>query len=723
MRLRWKFMLVLLAFSLVPLLVLTGISNQSLRKLGRTISDNTSRQLTEIVSQELHQTAEKYSQILVRSKNTTELTLLFLAREAEDVWVDASAPPQQVYFTRDFDSAISSPPGMTERPEIPAQGSGGPAQPLKFCFDYPAFHLAPGVSRTEVSDDIARLAGLCPLYKEVIEYLGYFLFRVSITLDNGLSVSFPGHGGYPADFDPRGSPAYLQALQTPNRLQWTPPSVDPATGLVIYSISKPIRRPDGSRAGVVAIDILLGTALRITDSPASRSAERHTFVVSLDRHPETGKPGLRILAHEEYQHQARLKSGTLAYAWLSSPAAGPFGRLIGDIQAGRSGYLEMPYLGQASIWAYSKLEQGMAYVLIAPRSVIQTLPQEAADTVLALTNRYNRLSLIMALAALAVVALVALAGSRTIVQSLMELVTAAERLAGGDFSVRLKHRWHDERDMVFQCFNDTVPKLEDHMRMSQSLGLAQQVQQSLLPGTVPDIPELDLAGTSTYCDETGGDYFDFIRFGPEDPDRLAVVVGDVSGHGVSSALLMATARAFIRMRISMPGDPAEMIRDVNRHLSADTFQSGQFMTLFYLELNVRERRLRWVRAGHDAALVYDPHHDEFRELKGRGPALGLDEHYPYESFQTALSPDQTIVIGTDGIWETRNEAGEIFGKAALRDIIRSHAAAPAVEIQAAVSRALDAFRGRRVSEDDVTMVIIKAAYQEGPDGSDIGEQS
>ena len=97
-----------------------------------------------------------------------------------------------------------------------------------------------------------------------------------------------------------------------------------------------------------------------------------------------------------------------------------------------------------------------------------------------------------------------------------------------------------------------------HMRMSNALGLAHEVQQSLLPQKDPSLSGFDIAGASIYCDETGGDYYDFIETNRGGHAGLAVMVGDVSGHGVSSALLMATARALIMQRSSMPGDPADI---------------------------------------------------------------------------------------------------------------------------------------------------------------------
>jgi sigma-B regulation protein RsbU (phosphoserine phosphatase) len=245
------------------------------------------------------------------------------------------------------------------------------------------------------------------------------------------------------------------------------------------------------------------------------------------------------------------------------------------------------------------------------------------------------------------------------------------------------------------------------MRMSRALGLAQEVQQSLLPRSDPSLPGFDIAGASIYCDETGGDYYDFIETYRDGQTGLAVVVGDVSGHGVSSALLMATARALIMLRASMPGDAAGIITDVNRHLSLDTAQTGNFMTFFYCELTESKTKIRWVRAGHDPALVYNPSMDAFDELKGQGVSLGFDHSIEYDSFQRTLEAGQIIVIGTDGIWEMLNSTGEMFGKEALMEIIRNNHTASARQMVDTVTEALEQFRGDEASEDDITLVVIK----------------
>jgi sigma-B regulation protein RsbU (phosphoserine phosphatase) len=253
-----------------------------------------------------------------------------------------------------------------------------------------------------------------------------------------------------------------------------------------------------------------------------------------------------------------------------------------------------------------------------------------------------------------------------------------------------------------------VKREKERDRLRHSLELAREVQQILLPKKNPRIPGIDVAGKSIYCDETGGDYYDFIKLKDSGGQKLGVVVGDVAGHGISSALLMASVRSALRQRLASPGSNSQVIADVNNQLAGDFAESGQFATLFYLGINPSTRTLEWVRAGHDPAIYYDPAADHFGELSGSGMALGVKKDGLYEEKrQKDLSPGSIIVLATDGVWETRNESGEMLGRSAVYDIIRSNSAGGAEQILAAVMDRIKEFRKTKEAEDDVTLVVIK----------------
>jgi sigma-B regulation protein RsbU (phosphoserine phosphatase) len=294
-----------------------------------------------------------------------------------------------------------------------------------------------------------------------------------------------------------------------------------------------------------------------------------------------------------------------------------------------------------------------------------------------------------------------------ILDPIRDLEKAMTRVENGDLTASVLVRSNDELGAMAENFNKMVGALRERSRMQQSLNMAMEVQQNLLPKAFPRIHGIDMASACTYCDETGGDYFDVYLPGLSNPDRFSVLVGDVSDHGVPSALVMTTARALLRMRSSMPGRLAEVISDVNRQLSRDVEESGNFMTLFYGELDRSRLQFRWVNAGHDPAILYDAGSGEFEELKGKGMALGILESANYNQSDIDLHPGQILVIGTDGIWETHNPEGKMFGKDRLKAIIKSQADLTAEQIVNSIMNDLERFRYPLAKEDDVTLVVVK----------------
>jgi phosphoserine phosphatase RsbU/P len=249
----------------------------------------------------------------------------------------------------------------------------------------------------------------------------------------------------------------------------------------------------------------------------------------------------------------------------------------------------------------------------------------------------------------------------------------------------------------------------DMTEHKKAIALAGEVQRSLLPSRAPKVEGLDISGKNVACNEIGGDYFDFFWNPDTGRSPFTAVVGDITGHGVDSALLMATARAFLRMRASQVGTINDIVTEMNHHLTEDVYDSGNFMTLFYLTINVDRRHIEWVRAGHEPAWLYDPENETFEELKGPGLALGIDKSYAYQANQRRnLKKGQVIIIGTDGIWEGHNKTGEMFGKDRIKKTIRDNAAFSSDVILNEIFQEYSQFIQGTQPEDDVTLVAIKA---------------
>jgi sigma-B regulation protein RsbU (phosphoserine phosphatase) len=263
----------------------------------------------------------------------------------------------------------------------------------------------------------------------------------------------------------------------------------------------------------------------------------------------------------------------------------------------------------------------------------------------------------------------------------------------------------DDRQLGFVDF------VTDLTEQKRSLLLAGEVQKNLLPKHPPQVEGLDIAARSIPCEEIGGDYYDFMtrrEVPAQGNDLVAVAVADIAGHGVDSALLMASARTALRERFAAPGSLSEVVGDLNQSLLEDFSTTDRFMTLFALQIDRQSGRLCWVRAGHDPALVYHPRDDRFDTLSGVGLPLGISGQGVFaEHHKRQLDPGTVIAVGTDGIWEARGPEGEMFGKERFKQIIRREASRTANAILDAVYRELGVFSSGYKPEDDITLVIVK----------------
>ena len=296
--------------------------------------------------------------------------------------------------------------------------------------------------------------------------------------------------------------------------------------------------------------------------------------------------------------------------------------------------------------------------------------------------------------------------SRSILNPLDRIKDAISEVEKGNLSVSVAVTGNDELGELAEKFNRMIEGLRERYKMRKSMALAKEVQHNLLPESAPRLNGIDVAAKIVYCEETGGDYYDFFPIGK---NRMAVVVGDVSDHGIPSALLMATARAFIRQRAAMGGCLADIVTDINRQICRDMGSSGRFITLFFCIVDPENKSVEWVNAGHEPALVLNPADKNFTELTGGGLPLGVLAENRYREYCRMLLPGEIIVIGTDGIRECRNADGEMFGKENLKEVIRIAGSRSAREIIDTIFSNIDSFRRPLNPEDDITLVVLKAA--------------
>jgi sigma-B regulation protein RsbU (phosphoserine phosphatase) len=694
-----------MVFSLTPLIVVTIVSQRGTLLLGKTISEDARLRLTHIVGMELRQTAENSAKVLQRTKDAMAFYLQVLAGEAELAFSKGSVESPRIYFAADFDDPRSAPRDFLPIERYRVKTHDGEFLDNPVSFDHPVFMLAPDIRKEQVFPDLAALSLMVPTFRKLSGEFGKTLHWAHICLQNGVYMSYPGHGGYLDSFEPRQYPWFTEAEDAPT---WTLPRINAETGFLTFTVSQRLYRPDGSFLGVLAIDILFIEALQKTALSPLWASDADSFIVTTAPNPETRQPGLQILAQKDYQYDPESWTPVAEKKWLDSVERTGFDVLLKQLNVGQAGYSALPFRTVESIWAYAAIDDLIQFVVVVPKSIIMALPDETRKTFFT----YLKDQILFAGAAtfftIVFLAAAALIGSFMITRSLLRITAAAKKLSSGDFSVKLGLQTGDERDLVIQAFNEIGPKLEDHLRLHQSMDLAMKIQQKLLPGKNPEIQGLDIAGKSIYCDETGGDYYDYLEFGGKNSRKIGIVVGDVSGHGISSALLMASARAFLRQRVSLPGTLGEIISDVNSQLASDVAEYHNFMTLLYLRIDREQNTLEWVRAGHDPAIFYDPGTRTFEALDGQGIPLGVEASWRFqENKKTGLAEGQIIVMATDGIFEAQNVSGEMFGKERVYELISANADLSAKGILNILMNMLYRFvKGKKI-EDDVTLVVIK----------------
>ncbi len=292
------------------------------------------------------------------------------------------------------------------------------------------------------------------------------------------------------------------------------------------------------------------------------------------------------------------------------------------------------------------------------------------------------------------------------------LVREIRRVGQGELDERVRPEPSSELRQIAEAVNAMAEDLRDRVRVRESLLVAMEVQKNLLPQEAPTVAGLDIAGHSTYCDETGGDYYDYLDVQPlggqqAGQSRVALAIGDVMGHGVAAAMLMATARGILRSRCDEPASLGELLTHLNELLVGDT-GGKRFMTMLLVMLDGDTGAMAWASAGHDPPMVYLAKDDRFAEFDGGGMPLGLFAGQAYETdTEGPFAPGDVVVLSTDGLWEARTTEGEFYGKQRLEALIREHAGGTAETIAAAIRADHLAACGESSQDDDITFVVAK----------------
>jgi sigma-B regulation protein RsbU (phosphoserine phosphatase) len=241
------------------------------------------------------------------------------------------------------------------------------------------------------------------------------------------------------------------------------------------------------------------------------------------------------------------------------------------------------------------------------------------------------------------------------------------------------------------------------------LEIAKQIQLSLLPKAPLRLHGIEVAGVCLPATHVGGDYFDFFSYG----DNVDLVIADVSGHSVGAALIMAemrsTLKAEIRRDRNRPAGTAEILNALNDVLYGDLNGAELFITMFYLRYELETRRLRYANAGHNRALLLRRKEAGCTQLDADGLILGIRRDVAFEEKGLVLQQGDLLLLYTDGVIETQNDAGEFFGLSRLCSAFCTHRVHPPETLLKMLLDELREFLGKGDFQDDISMVAVRVS--------------
>jgi len=264
-----------------------------------------------------------------------------------------------------------------------------------------------------------------------------------------------------------------------------------------------------------------------------------------------------------------------------------------------------------------------------------------------------------------------------------------------------------------EAFNRMIGELEEMQKMEKELQVAKEIQQHLLPESVPQIEGVDIAAMNLSSKEVGGDYYDFIQI---DATRWGIMIADVSGKGVPAAILMATTQSTLRTQLALlPAYMTDMeleysvpltVGKMNSFLYQET-ESHKFVTLFYGILDVEKCSFTYTNAGHNPQLLYRYQDKKEELLTAGGIMAGMMENAFFEKDTVTLNGGDVLVLYTDGVTDASNQQEDFFGEERFFQLVKENCSLSAQELIDKIYSGITDFSAGAPQFDDITMIVLK----------------
>ncbi|MBI1749284.1 MAG: SpoIIE family protein phosphatase [Acidobacteria bacterium] len=318
--------------------------------------------------------------------------------------------------------------------------------------------------------------------------------------------------------------------------------------------------------------------------------------------------------------------------------------------------------------------------------------------------------------------------TRTITQAVDNLYSATQLVQSGDFSHRVRVQSRDQLGVLGDSFNamtssisTLIEEQRQRQRLENELSIAREVQSQLFPRQLPAVPGVELAALCRAARMVSGDYYDFVQLGPH---RIGMAVADISGKGISAALLMASLQAAFRSQLllvpseaegldgSQGVNTADLVTRLNRHLFLNS-SDDRYATLFYAVYDSSTRMLHYTNAGHLPPLLlageWGPKgvEEKMQKLEEGGMVVGLFDDCVYEQGSVAVEPGSLLVAYSDGMTEPENVYGEQFGARRLAAEVVRHRQASPQRLAELLLAAAEEWGQAPEQADDMTVVVAR----------------
>lgn len=245
--------------------------------------------------------------------------------------------------------------------------------------------------------------------------------------------------------------------------------------------------------------------------------------------------------------------------------------------------------------------------------------------------------------------------------------------------------------------------VKEKEKLEAELRIARSIQQRLLPQSPPEVSGYEVAGSSVSAREVGGDYFDYLVF---DPKTVGLAIGDVSGKGITAALLMANLQASLRAFAREPSGISDVLSQLNTHLHRTT-SPEMYATFFYGILDSEGHVFSFANAGHNPPVLVRSS-GEVELLETGGLPLGMLEGFPYEEGKVEIAPGDVLVLYTDGVTEAENADGDQLGDERFKEAVVSWRSESAEAVKERILRAVEEFAAGHEQSDDLTLITLKS---------------